>query len=71
MRISYKEPLLKIQKWSVSKTAFYPVPTPVASSKGRKHIEVSEETKIKLRQLYKNSNAKFFDLVNHNFGWND
>ena len=43
----------------------------LSSSKGRKHIEVSEETKLKLRELYRNSNKKFFDLVKHDFGWND
>ena len=46
-------------------------PRCLAKSKGRKHVEVKEETKKKLRKLYAPYNKQFYknERVNWDFKW--
>ena len=43
----------------------------LSSSKGRKHIQVSDNMKTKLRALYQPLNQNFYELVGNNYHWNE
>jgi hypothetical protein len=41
----------------------------LGDSKGRPHVYVADATRSRLRELYKEHNERFFDMIGRRFDW--